>query len=104
MSATELVQRLTALASEQRVAAISFDVERLDELTRQRADTLFELQVELQRDLSPGERSELRALVPAYQRAESRLARVLGTVNAALRPLGNPRAPTYGPAGQLMGG
>jgi len=103
VGAARLVEQLTALASEQRLAAIAFDVDRLDELTRARADALFELQVELQRGVPDDEREALRALLPAYQQAEGRLARVVGTVATALKPVQPQRASTYGRRGHLRG-
>jgi len=103
MSAADLVRRLTALAREQREAAVAFDTETMDRLTRQRADTLFELKVVLAGPLTEASRDEVRQVLPAYQREEARLCHVVGAVAQALRP--RPRgASTYGRRGRLRRG
>lgn len=104
MGAARLVERLTALAEAQRVAAIGFDTEAMDTLTRERADALFELQIELQDGLSAAERAEVAQLLPAYERAEHRLARVVGVVAQTLGPVQRTRrTATYGRSGRIRG-
>ncbi len=100
MAAVGLVERLTGLAEAQREAAIAFDVPRVDALTRERADVLFELQIVLRSGLPDDEKERVRERLPRLQRAERRLAGVVGAVANALRPA-PVRASTYGRRGQI---
>lgn len=102
MDASLLVQRLTDLANRQRVAAVGFELDEVDATTKARADVLFELQVVLERGLSAGEVDEVRELLPGLQRAEARLAKVVGSVARALQPAPE-RVSTYGRRGSLRG-
>jgi len=97
-----LLERLTELAERQRRAAVAFDLVEVDATTRARADLLFELQVRLERGLGAEQRERVRELLPAYQRAEARLATVVGTVARALQPP-KARVSTYGRRGSLRG-
>jgi hypothetical protein len=100
MNAVALVEQLTELAERQRAAAVRFDVAEVEWTTQHRADTLFELKVALERGLGPDETAQVREALPAYQRAEARLAKVVGTVARALEPPAE-RVSTYGRRGAL---
>ncbi len=102
MGPAALLERLTDLAERQRQAAVVFDVVEVDAPTRARADLLFELQVRLERGLTAEQRDQVRERLPAYQRAEERLANVVGAVARALQPP-KARVSTYGRRGSLRG-
>ena len=100
MDTAELVDHLADLADAQRTAAMAFDVAAVDRLTRERADTLFELQISMRRELSDDVRQRVRERIPRLQRAERRLASVVGAVAKALAPP-PARAATYGRRGHV---
>jgi hypothetical protein len=96
-----MVEQLIELAQAQRDAALGLDIPAMNALTQKRADLAFALRIRLTDvSLSPA----LKAAAVRLQESEERLARALGTVLGAIRPL-SPQAGVkgYGSNGQMRG-
>lgn len=96
-----MIEQLIELAKDQREAALKMDIPSMNALTQRRADLAFALRIQLTDvTLSPA----LKAAATRLQESEERLARALGTVLGAIRPL-SPQSSVkgYGANGQMRG-
>lgn len=97
MSYQDLVDRLTLVTQAQLVAAKSLDTAALNQATQDRADLLFELEVELQEGVPEEERAALRPKVEALLLLEKRVDVVISLVNGSLDQILSYDEPTYAP-------
>ena len=98
----DLVEQLAELTEAHLAAAIALDARNVDILAHQRADLLFEVQVQLHgsTDLSPEDRERTRVAARRLALAEGRLDRTVNSVLRVLEP--NPRGPSvYGRQGRM---
>lgn len=101
----DLVERLTDITARALDAAKELRATDLRDLDRQRADLIFELQLEVRSPpaLEPAQKAALRDLLHRLGELETRLERVAGLVTHAFRPLTPPKPVTYAPTGTLRG-
>lgn len=100
MTLPELVETLSELTEEHVSAAVALDTRRVTQLSRRRADLLFELDIALQSKptLTDAQKRDVRRHTERLARAEQRLAHVIGHVLTVLTPT----VPTvYGRSGRL---
>ncbi len=97
MSYDSLVLRLIQVTDAQLVAAKALDTLALDQATQDRADLLFELEVELQEGVPEGERLPLKPLVEQLLLLERRVSAVIALVNGSLDQVLSYDEPTYAP-------
>ncbi len=102
----DLIRRLTAVTTDQVVAARKLDTVELDRLNAIHADLVFRLEVAFQ-DPVPADgalRAELKATAHELVQARERLRWVTGTVVQVLdRVLPTRPPPVYGKRGRLTG-
>ncbi|MED5369505.1 MAG: hypothetical protein VX899_00700 [Myxococcota bacterium] len=100
MSAAGLLDELLAVTERQLSAARALDAQALDQSSQERADLLFELEVELQQEelwaLSDDEKAALRPRIEALVALEERLAVVVTMVNDSLGQALSGGETTYG--------
>ena len=97
MNYQDLVRRLIVASEAQLVAAKSLDTVALDQASQERADLLFELEVELQEGVPEEDRVALRPMVEELVLLEKRLDVVICLVNSSLDQVLNYDSPTYAP-------
>jgi len=97
VSYDSLVLRLIQVTDAQLVAAKALDTLALDQATQDRADLLFELEVELQEGVPEGERLPLKPLVEQLLLLERRVSAVIALVNGSLDQVLSYDEPTYAP-------
>lgn len=97
MSYQDLVGRLLSVTEAQLVAAKSLDTAALNQATQDRADLLFELEVELQEGVPEEERAPLRPMVERLVLLETRVEVVVSLVNGSLDQILSYDEPTYAP-------
>ncbi|MFT5584682.1 MAG: hypothetical protein ACI9VR_002267 [Cognaticolwellia sp.] len=97
MSYKELVLDLIQATDAQLTAAKALDTAALDQATQDRADLLFELEVELQEGVPEAERLPLRPLVEQLLLLEKRVGAVISLVNGSLDQILSYDEPTYAP-------
>lgn len=97
MSYQDLVARLLAATEDQLIAAKALDTAALNQATQDRADLLFELEVELQEGVPEEERVALRPMVEQLVQLEKRVDVVISLVNGSLDQILSYDEPTYAP-------
>lgn len=97
MTYDSLVLRLIQVTDAQLVAAKALDTPALDQATQDRADLLFELEVELQEGVPEAERLPLKPLVDQLLLLERRVSAVIALVNGSLDQVLSYDEPTYAP-------
>jgi hypothetical protein len=97
VSYKELVLDLIQATDAQLTAAKALDTAALDQATQDRADLLFELEVELQEGVPEAERLPLRPLVEQLLLLEKRVGAVISLVNGSLDQILSYDEPTYAP-------
>jgi len=100
------IRRLRRLAEDQLKAAIDLDVAAVHKLSERRADTLFELQLILQRAPLVPEmdmRLQLQAEIIAISNLDRRMRDVSRIVLGALDPVTTTATGTYGRRGRVGG-
>jgi hypothetical protein len=97
VSYQDLVARLLAATEDQLIAAKALDTAALNQATQDRADLLFELEVELQEGVPEEERDALRPMVEQLVQLEKRVDVVISLVNGSLDQILSYDEPTYAP-------
>ena len=99
----DMVEQLADLTESSVSAATSLDAPRVGLLARERADLMFELQIQLQArpTLEEHERARARAATERLAQAEHRLDRTVNTLLRFLSPP-SPSATVYGRSGSIL--